>query len=71
MNRLSGKTILITAAGSDMGSASANAICPGTIDTPFLQGRIQNADDPTQAKKNFIARQPIGRLAKVDGGVTI
>ena len=43
-----------------------NALCPGTVDTPSLQGRIMSADDPVEARKNFIARQPIGRLATVD-----
>ena len=43
-----------------------NALCPGTVDTPSLQGRIASAPDPVQAKKDFIARQPMGRLATVD-----
>jgi 2-keto-3-deoxy-L-fuconate dehydrogenase len=43
-----------------------NALCPGTVDTPSLRGRIANAPDPVQAEKNFIARQPMGRLATVD-----
>ncbi|MCL4144175.1 UNVERIFIED_CONTAM: hypothetical protein GTU68_001569 [Idotea baltica] len=43
-----------------------NAICPGTVDTPSLRGRIEQAADPVQAEKDFIARQPIGRLAVVD-----
>jgi 2-keto-3-deoxy-L-fuconate dehydrogenase len=43
-----------------------NALCPGTVDTPSLQGRINAAADPKQAKKDFIARQPMGRLAEVD-----
>ena len=41
-----------------------NAICPGTVDTPSLQGRIDAFADPVEARKNFIARQPIGRLAQ-------
>lgn len=41
-----------------------NAICPGTVDTPSLQDRINAFDDPVQARKNFIARQPMGRLAQ-------
>jgi 2-keto-3-deoxy-L-fuconate dehydrogenase len=41
-----------------------NAICPGTVDTPSLQDRINAYDDPVQARKNFIARQPMGRLAQ-------
>jgi 2-keto-3-deoxy-L-fuconate dehydrogenase len=43
-----------------------NALCPGTVDTPSLRGRIANAPDPALAEKNFIARQPMGRLATVD-----
>lgn len=42
----------------------ANAICPGTVDSPSLQGRINNAPDPEAARKAFIARQPIGRIGK-------
>jgi 2-keto-3-deoxy-L-fuconate dehydrogenase len=43
-----------------------NAICPGTVDTPSLQGRINALPDPVQARKDFIARQPMGRLGTVD-----
>lgn len=43
-----------------------NALCPGTVDTPSLRGRIAAAADPVQAEKDFIARQPMGRLATVD-----
>lgn len=43
-----------------------NALCPGTVDTPSLRQRIAHAADPVQAEKNFIARQPMGRLATVD-----
>ncbi len=41
-----------------------NAICPGTVDTPSLQDRINAYDDPAQARQAFIARQPMGRLAQ-------
>jgi 2-keto-3-deoxy-L-fuconate dehydrogenase len=43
-----------------------NALCPGTVETPSLQGRINAFADPVQARKDFIARQPMGRLATVD-----
>jgi NAD(P)-dependent dehydrogenase (short-subunit alcohol dehydrogenase family) len=43
-----------------------NAVCPGTVDTPSLRSRIAQAADPVQAEKDFIARQPMGRLATVD-----
>jgi len=41
-----------------------NAICPGTVETPSLHDRINAEADPVQARKNFIARQPMGRLAQ-------
>jgi 2-keto-3-deoxy-L-fuconate dehydrogenase len=43
-----------------------NALCPGTIDTPSLQGRINALPDPVQARKDFVARQPMGRLGTVE-----
>jgi 2-keto-3-deoxy-L-fuconate dehydrogenase len=43
-----------------------NAIGPGTVDTPSLQGRINAQADPVQARKDFVARQPMGRLGTVD-----
>ena len=46
-----------------------NALCPGTVDTPSLRGRIAAAADPAQAERDFIARQPMGRLATV-GDIT-
>ena len=39
-----------------------NAIAPGTIDTPSLGDRINAADDPDQQRRDFIERQPMGRL---------
>jgi len=41
-----------------------NAICPGTVDTPSLQDRINANADPVAARQAFIARQPMGRLAQ-------
>jgi 2-keto-3-deoxy-L-fuconate dehydrogenase len=43
-----------------------NAICPGTIETPSLEGRIAAFADPVQARKDFIARQPLGRLGTAE-----
>ena len=43
-----------------------NALAPGTIDTPSLQGRINSYADPVQARKDFVARQPMGRLGTVE-----
>jgi 2-keto-3-deoxy-L-fuconate dehydrogenase len=41
-----------------------NAIAPGTVDTPSLAARIGAYADPVEARRMFIARQPMGRLAK-------
>jgi 2-keto-3-deoxy-L-fuconate dehydrogenase len=43
-----------------------NAICPGTVDTPSLAERINAFADPVQARKDFVARQPMGRLGTVE-----
>jgi len=43
-----------------------NAVCPGTVDTPSLQERINENADPVQARKDFVARQPMGRLGTVE-----
>jgi 2-keto-3-deoxy-L-fuconate dehydrogenase len=43
-----------------------NAVCPGTVDTPSLNERINAFADPVQARKDFIARQPMGRLGTAE-----
>ena len=43
-----------------------NALCPGTIETPSLEGRINAFADPVQARKDFIARQAMGRLGTAE-----
>jgi 2-keto-3-deoxy-L-fuconate dehydrogenase len=43
-----------------------NCIGPGTVDTPSLGERINAFADPVQARKDFIARQPMGRLGSVE-----
>jgi len=47
-----------------------NAVCPGSVDTPSLRGRMQaQADDKGDyeaARKAFIARAPMGRMATAE-----
>lgn len=43
-----------------------NAIAPGTVDTPSLAERINAFPDPVEARRMFVARQPMGRLAKAE-----
>ena len=43
-----------------------NCICPGTVETPSLEDRIAAFDDPVQARKDFIARQPLGRIGTAE-----
>jgi 2-keto-3-deoxy-L-fuconate dehydrogenase len=41
-----------------------NAICPGTVESPSLLGRINATPDPVATRAAFIARQPMGRLGE-------
>ena len=46
-----------------------NAICPGTIESPSLEGRIAalshaSGQSPDAVRQGFIARQPMGRLGR-------
>lgn len=41
-----------------------NAICPGTVESPSLQGRLRAQGDYEAARAAFIARQPIGRIGQ-------
>ena len=43
-----------------------NAIAPGTVHTPSWEDRVAATPDPVKAKKDFIARQPMGRLATAE-----
>jgi len=41
-----------------------NAICPGTVETPSLRDRMTAQGDYEKARAAFIARQPMGRMAR-------
>ena len=41
-----------------------NAICPGTVQSPSLEGRIAAQGDVEQVRREFVARQPMGRLGR-------
>lgn len=41
----------------------ANALCPGSVDSPSLHERARALGDHDEVWKTFIARQPIGRMA--------
>ena len=42
----------------------ANAICPGTVESPSLDQRLRDTGDYDAARAAFVARQPIGRIGK-------
>jgi NAD(P)-dependent dehydrogenase (short-subunit alcohol dehydrogenase family) len=42
----------------------ANAICPGSVDSPSLHERASATGDHDAAWETFIARQPLGRMAR-------
>jgi 2-keto-3-deoxy-L-fuconate dehydrogenase len=39
-----------------------NSISPGTVDTPSLKDRMSAQGDVEEARKAFVARQPMGRV---------
>ena len=43
-----------------------NTVCPGTVQSPSLDDRISAFDDPVEARKAFVARQPMGRLGTAE-----
>lgn len=48
-----------------------NAIGPGTVDTPSLHDRMRQLGDIDEARKMFVSRQPMGRLASAEEIVPI
>jgi 2-keto-3-deoxy-L-fuconate dehydrogenase len=43
-----------------------NCICPGTVESPSLQGRIRAQGDYETSRAAFVARQPMGRIAQAE-----
>jgi NAD(P)-dependent dehydrogenase (short-subunit alcohol dehydrogenase family) len=41
-----------------------NCVCPGTTYTPAIEEKIRTADDPEAMRAMFLARHPVGRLAR-------
>jgi 2-keto-3-deoxy-L-fuconate dehydrogenase len=41
-----------------------NSISPGTVDSPSLAQRLEACADPAQARRDLLARQPMGRLGQ-------
>ena len=48
-----------------------NAICPGTVDSPSLHDRLRATGDYDAAMKEFIARQPMGRVGEAEEIATL
>ena len=42
----------------------ANAICPGTVNTPWIERITQDYENPTEARELMRQRQPLGRLGE-------
>jgi 2-keto-3-deoxy-L-fuconate dehydrogenase len=43
-----------------------NCICPGTVESPSLNDRMRATGDYEAARKAFVARQPMGRIATAE-----
>jgi len=39
-----------------------NCICPGTVDTPWVERLLQESGNPQALRAELVARQPMGRL---------
>ncbi len=75
---LQGKRVLVTAAVIGLTKALAvdhlkqglrvNALCPGTVESPSLEGRMRALGETMggyeAARAMFLARQPSGRLGR-------
>jgi NAD(P)-dependent dehydrogenase (short-subunit alcohol dehydrogenase family) len=43
-----------------------NCICPGRVETPFVQARLQEYPDPEKAYREMAATQALGRMGRPD-----
>lgn len=43
-----------------------NALCPGTTHSPSLEERMRASDDPDEMRRQFLSRQPMGRLGTIE-----
>ncbi len=43
-----------------------NCICPGTVDTPWVAGLMNQSADPEATRQALVARFPMGRLAEAE-----
>ena len=57
------KSVAVDYVGSGI---RANAVCPGTIESPSLQDRMRALGNYEEARKAFISRQPMGRLGTAE-----
>jgi NAD(P)-dependent dehydrogenase (short-subunit alcohol dehydrogenase family) len=55
------KAVAVQYAGTGV---RCNCICPGTVDTPWVQRLVDSSGDPAAARAGLVARQPMGRLGE-------
>ena len=50
------------------GRLRVNCVCPGTVDTPFVEGFLEkyHRDEKDKVREELKARQPVGRLGRPD-----
>jgi NAD(P)-dependent dehydrogenase (short-subunit alcohol dehydrogenase family) len=53
-------------AGEYAGRLRVNCVCPGTVDTPFVEGYLEkyHKNEKEKVRADLNKRQPIGRLGK-------
>ena len=55
------KQVAIQYAGTGV---RCNCVCPGTVDSPWVAGLLDQSDDPAAMRAALVARQPMGRLGE-------
>ena len=55
------KQVAIQYAGTGV---RCNCVCPGTVDSPWVAGLLEESGDPDAMRAQLVARQPMGRLGE-------
>ena len=60
------QSMTLAMAADLIGSVRVNCVCPGTIDTPWIERLLARTPDPAGERARLTARQPMGRLGTAE-----
>jgi NAD(P)-dependent dehydrogenase (short-subunit alcohol dehydrogenase family) len=58
------QSLTMAMAADLVGRVRVNCVCPGTVDTPWVERLLEVADNPAIERRLLEERQPMGRLAE-------